>query len=144
MKEPKLVLPEELHGVSFNRITAGARRKQDEEEDTDEVDPESAVSEDDNPSQNHAFGYDADNDDCCLPGEHDSTPSRRKALSESSETQSEGVATMASTASTGAESCDMFAGELSINPTSVEEMLERVAENDPTLPEVGNEANLTL
>ena len=139
-----MVLPEELHGVSFDRITAGARRKQDEDEEEidDRMDPEPATSEDGNASRNSTFGYDADvdvtpSDDSYLPGEDDHVP-RQKALSESSEAPSDGLVTMASTASTSAESCDVFSGELSINPTSVEEMLERVRENDPTLVEVSN------
>ncbi|XP_039265327.2 uncharacterized protein LOC120340983 isoform X2 [Styela clava] len=151
IKEPKLVLPEELHGVSFNRITAGARRKNEEgeldEEDIDEMEPEPAISEDGNASRSSAFGYDADNDvtpslsdeSSALPGDDCETEpekqGRKKAMSESSEAPSDGPLTMASTTSTSADSCDVF-GELSINPNSVEEMIERVRDDDPMLTEV--------
>lgn len=143
MKEPKLVLPEELHGVSCKRITAGVKKLQEE----DEADPEVANSEDGDASRNSAFGgYDADNDvtpslsdeSCAVINEdcyNEVEKERQKAMSECSEAPSDGVMTMASTASTSAESCDVF-GELSINPNSVEEMVERVRENDPTLTEV--------
>lgn len=148
VKEPKLVLPDELHGVSFNRITAGVKNKDQYIDDEDEVE-RYANSEDGDTSRNSA--YDADNDvtpsvsdgsSVVVCDDEDEKFDINKAISLCSESPSDELTTFA--AKMAAQMAKMGPpeapqdpmGDMAINQNSVEDMLERVKVNDPNLTEV--------